>query len=199
MALNLLFLAMGLLICFAGIYLRRVCAGILGFVWGILASFWVILLTMGIWEVGEDGTLVIMLVCGIVAAAISAIYYKACAAINGFMSAFSFSALFLMLAEIVDSSAAVIFISAVIGLVVAVICFKFCDYSFITITALSGGFVASIGGFCLMENAGIDELLVAFLWSGPDDMSPILIGTIVLGIIGFFVQLQKLKKVQENT
>lgn len=198
MALNLIFVAVGLLICFGGIYFRRLCAGVLGFVWGVLGSFLVALLTMGIWEVGEDGSLIVILLCGIVAAIVSAKYYKVCAAINGFMSAFSFVLLFLLLADLVDSSAVAFIISGIAGLIVAAVCYKYYDYSFIIITALSGGFVASLGGFCLIENGSLDELMAYMLWYGPEEMSPILIGTVVLGIIGFFAQLQRLKKIQET-
>lgn len=194
---NLIFVVVGLLICFGGIYLRRPCAGVLGFVWGVLGSFLIALLTIGIWEVGEDGSLIVILLCGIVAAIVSAKYYKVCAAINGFMSAFSFALFFLLLADLVDSSAAAFIISGIIGLIVAAICYKYYDYSFIIITALSGGFVASLGGFCLIESSDLEDLMAVLLWYGPEEMNPILIGMIVLGIVGFIVQLRQFKKMQE--
>ena len=44
--LNLLLLVVGLVICFGGIYIRKVCSAILGLIWGALCSFAVILMTV---------------------------------------------------------------------------------------------------------------------------------------------------------
>lgn len=39
MGLNLLLLVVGLVICFGGIYIRKVCSAILGLIWGALLLF----------------------------------------------------------------------------------------------------------------------------------------------------------------
>ena len=53
MGLNLLLLVVGLVICFGGIYIRKVCSAILGLIWGALCSFAVILMTVGLWGIDE--------------------------------------------------------------------------------------------------------------------------------------------------
>ena len=84
MGLNLLLLVVGLVICFGGIYIRKVCSAILGLIWGALCSFAVILMTVGLWGI-DDETFIIVAVCAIACALISVIYDKLCAAINAFL------------------------------------------------------------------------------------------------------------------
>ena len=73
MGLNLILLIAGLIICFGGIYIRKVCSAILGLIWGALCSFVVILMTVGLWGIDEE-TFEIVAVCAFVCAHISAIY-----------------------------------------------------------------------------------------------------------------------------
>lgn len=54
MGLNLLLLVVGLVICFGGIYIRKVCSAILGLIWGALCSFAVILMTVGLWGIDDE-------------------------------------------------------------------------------------------------------------------------------------------------
>lgn len=51
---NLLLLVVGLVICFGGIYIRKVCSAILGLIWGALCSFAVILMTVGLWGIDDE-------------------------------------------------------------------------------------------------------------------------------------------------
>ena len=106
--------------------------------------------------------------------------------------------LLLAIADAVDSPEVALFIAAIIGIVVAIISYRFYDYSFIIITALSGAFVASIGGLGLIKQYDAEEMIMRFLWYGFDDAGTILIATIILGIVGFLVQLHRLKNDTEQ-
>jgi hypothetical protein len=193
MGLNLVLLVLGLLICFGGIYFRRLCSGILGLICGVLGAFAFVLITAGLWSIADDSSIITMIICGLVFAVISAIYYKACAVINSFLSSFALVSIFLAAAGNIDSEAGVIIIAAVIALIVAAISFKFYDYSFIITTALIGAFIASIGGFGLFHNCNIEDIIPEIVWNGFGDLTPILISTILLGILGFFIQLKRLR------
>jgi hypothetical protein len=77
MTLNLLLLIAGLIICFGGIYIRRLCSAILGLVWGALCTFLLILVNVGLWGFDED-YFVIVVIFALIFAVVSAIYEKLC-------------------------------------------------------------------------------------------------------------------------
>lgn len=198
MGLNFVFIILGLVICFGGIYFKRVCSGILGFIWGVIGAFIVALLTVGLWYM-DDGTLTTIMLSGVIFALVSAIYYKVCVAINGFMSSATIVLFLLMLSDSMDSAFGMIAFAAIIGLICAVITYKFHDYSYVIITALSGSFIASVGFLGVMKGYDMEDVLVSIMWSGVEELSPVLLGTIVLGIIGFFVQLRRLKNINTSS
>ena len=174
MGLNLLLLVVGLVICFGGIYIRKVCSAILGLIWGALCSFAVILMTVGLWGI-DDETFIIVAVCAIACALISVIYDKLCAAINAFLSSFFLVAILLLMADSMES-ATLIIIAAVIALIVSIISVKIYNYSFIIMTAFSGAFIASIGGCGIIYNADASRVFLN-LMLGDDVAGFILIGT----------------------
>lgn len=190
MGLNLLLLVVGLVICFGGIYIRKVCSAILGLIWGALCSFAVILMTVGLWGI-DDETFIIVAVCAIACALISVIYDKLCAAINAFLSSFFLVAILLLMADSMES-ATLIIIAAVIALIVSIISVKIYNYSFIIMTAFSGAFIASIGGCGIIYNADASRVFLN-LMLGDDVAGFILIGTFVLGVLGCIVQWRRLK------
>lgn len=198
MGLNFILIILGLVICFGGIYFRRVCSGILGFVWGVIGAFIVALLAVGLWYI-DDGTLIAIIVSGVIFALISAIYYKVCVAINGFMSSATIVLFLLMLSDSMDSAFGMIALAAIVGLICAVITYKFHDYSYVIITALSGSFIASVGFLGVMKGYDMEEVLVAIMWYGAEVLSSVLLGTILLGVIGFFVQLRRLKNINTSS
>lgn len=193
MGLSLIMVVVGLVICFGGIYLRRICSGILGLICGVIGAFAFALVTVGLWSIGDDSTIIAVVICGVICAILSAIYYKACAAVSSFLSAFAFVVLFLAVAGDMDSEIGILAIAAIIALIIAGISIKFFDYSFIITSALIGAFIASVGGFGLIHDYDLEDILAEILWSGFDDLAPILIATIVLSVIGFCVQLRRLK------
>lgn len=199
MGLNVILIIIGLVICFGGIYLRRVCSGLLGLICGTLGVATFVIIFAGIYSLLEDSTIIIMVVCGLIFAIVSAIFYKACAVINSFLSSFAFIALFLAFASDMDSAAGIIIIAAIIALIPAGISFKFYDYTYVIATALIGAFIASIGGYGLFAGEDIEGTLSdLIIWGDIEDIAPVLIAIILLGIIGFVVQLRRLKQLVQQ-
>lgn len=116
MGLNLLLIAIGLVICFGGIYIRKVCSAFLGLIWGALCSFAVILMSVGLWGIDEE-SFYIVAVCAVVFAIISCIHDKLCAAINAFLSTFFLVAILLLLADSTEGTM-LLLIAGIVALVV---------------------------------------------------------------------------------
>lgn len=190
MGLNFLLLVVGLVICFGGIYIRKVCSAALGLIWGAICSFAVILMTVGLWGL-DDETTAIIIMCAVLCAIISVINDKLCAVINAFLSSFFLVAILLLMADSVES-ATLITIAAIIALIISIITVKIYDYSFIIITAFSGAFIASVGGCGIAYNEDASDVLLALMF-GDEVTGFILIGTIVLGVLGCIVQWRRLK------
>ena len=194
MSANIIMLIVGLIICFGGIYFRRLCSGIMGFIWGALGALVLIILVVGLYDIDEEEALIGIIVAGIIFAALSAIYYKVCAAINGFSIGFTGLLLILLLSDNLDSWESVIVIALVAGLITAFLSFKYYDYSFIILTALTGAFISSISVFSMTKGEDFGDILFEVMWwGGIDGLSMVWLGTIGLGCVGFFVQLQRLK------
>jgi len=85
-------------------------------------------------------------------------------------------------------------IAVIISGIIGAISYRLNDYSFVLTTAFSGAFLASLGVYGIAEGKSVADLLGMFLWFGLDDFAPILIGTIVLGIIGCTVQWRRIGK-----
>lgn len=190
MGLNFLLLVVGLVICFGGIYIRKVCSAALGLIWGAICSFAVILMTVGLWGL-DDETTAIIIMCAVLCAIISVINDKLCAVINAFLSSFFLVAILLLMADSVEN-ATLITIAAIIALIISIITVKIYDYSFIIITAFSGAFIASVGGCGIAYNEDASDVLLALMF-GDEVTGFILIGTIVLGVLGCIVQWRRLK------
>lgn len=190
MGVNILLLVVGLVICFGGIYIRKVCSAALGLIWGSICSFVVILMTVGLWGL-DDKTTVIIIMCAVLCAIISVVNDKLCSAINAFLSSFFLAAILLLMTDSMES-ATLIAIAAVIALIISIITVKIYDYSFIIITAFSGAFIASVGGCGIAYDEDASDVLLALMF-GDEVTGFILFGTIVLGVLGCIVQWRRLK------
>ncbi len=190
MGLNFLLLVVGLVICFGGIYIRKVCSAALGLIWGSICSFVVIFMTVGLWGL-DDETTAIIIMCAVLCAIISVINDKLCAVINAFLSSFFLVATLLQMADRMES-ATLITIATAIALIISIITVKIYDYSFIIITAFSGAFIASVGGCGIVHDEDASDVLLALMF-GDEVTGFILIGTMILGILGCIVQWRRLK------
>lgn len=197
MGLNLLLIAVGLTICFGGIYLRKVCSACLGLIWGALCSFAVVLITVGLWGIDEE-SFYIVAVCAVVFAIVSCIHDKLCAAINSFLSIFFFVAILLLVSDSVEGTA-LFLIAGVVALIFSLISIRIYDYSFILTTAFSGAFIASIGLCGIVYDAEVSDALMELLF-GDEATGIVVMGTLILGVLGTIVQWRRLKgRASKNT
>jgi len=192
--LEFILIAVGLTICFGGIYLKKLVSGLGGLAWGGGLGFLLVMfLAM---EVDMDMTAVIIVVA-IIAIGMAALAVKFDRFFAGINSFFSSGIIFFVVSLIATEGefGAAIGIALVIALIASVLSFKFYDYSFIISTALTGGFIASLGGVPLFNDSSLDRVVNAFLWGRTDMINQILVFTVVLGIAGTIVQYLRLKKI----
>lgn len=193
MGVNIILIIAGLIICFGGIYFKKFVSGLLGLFWGAVIGIIITFITAGsLLSIDEEGLLIAVVVCGVIFAILSAVYDKLCVAINSFVSSFLFVMILLTLLANFDEFMPMAIIALIVAIVISAISVRIADYSHILITAFSGAFIASVGFLGVTENADLSEMLVSIMWSGFDGFGIVLGGTIVLGFIGFFVQLKRL-------
>ena len=190
----LLLTVLGLIICFGGIYIRRFCSFIMGSVWGAFLSIILIVLTTeSIWQVDSEESMVWIVIGAIILAIFSAIYEKACA---------FFIVCVLLLFNILSNEdiemSAVFMIALFVAFIPGFISYKIYDIAFMLETAFTGAFIASLGICGLTEGAN-DVVDVVFDIVMDDELiGYILLGTVVLGVIGFCVQWGRFKTIKEE-
>ena len=194
MVINCILVVVGLTICFGGIDLKRLCYALVGFYWGGIGTIVGLMIFGGFAQLMDGNTLLYILLGALVFALISAAYNKLCAAINGFLSTFSISFISISLIKPIESSTTTLGIAAIIGLIFAIICYKFYEFTIIVITAFSGGIIAMLGVYGLMHNSSPNELLSMIVFFDHNRMGMILIGTAIMGLIGIGVQYHRLNK-----
>lgn len=209
MELNMTLLCVGLVICFGGIYFRKFVAGVMGLIWGaFLGLVTVVIMALasdGIWylmrNLEEASTLVIVVLFAVAVCVLSAWLDKLCAAINAFMS--SFVMIFMvacMFAEDIDSLPVILLVVAIISGIISAIAYVYYNYSFILVTAFSGAYIASIGGFGLFTDNEFGDVMYELLLDGNEDvLGPVMLATLILGCFGCFVQMRRLKASDTTT
>lgn len=204
MEVNLLLLCVGLVICFGGIYLKKICAGIMGLIWGafigLVTVVMMALYSGGIWSVmyssKDDSSLIIIVMAAIVVCILSVWLDRLCAAINAFLSSF-FMVLMLacLFAEDIDALSIILLMSLVVAAALAIAAYIYYKYAFILVTAFSGAYIASLGGVGLVTDNELSEILYELFLRGDSEVGTmIMVSTVVLGCLGCFVQMQGLKQ-----
>ncbi len=195
--LNLIIICIGLIICFGGVYIRKICAGITGFFWGISLGVVVSVMIGGIASSMDSSSLIVVLLVGIAICVVCVIYDRICTAINTFISGLfmSFLVLFVLLGSLFDSMA-VIPIVVVLALAVAVflatIAYRFYQIAYVIVSAFSGAFIAGIGFEGLIHGGSpLDVFLEVIVRDNLEVTIGLIIITIGLGIAGYKVQLKR--------
>lgn len=201
MGLNLLLVCVGLVICCGGIYFRKICAGIMGLVWGaLLGAVIVVMMALssgGINHSSKDSfSVMIVIIAAIAVGALSAWFDRFCAAINAFLSSFFIILMMLCLfAENLDSLLGIILISMLFAGCLATAAYVYYNYAFILVTAFSGAYIASLGGTGIISGRDLSEVLYNLLFNGNSGAaSTVIVLTIILGCIGCYVQTKRLKQ-----
>jgi len=162
----------------------------MGLFWGAICSFVMILLLLGFRF--DEEMLIIVVVCAIVSCIISARFDRFAIAFNAFLSS-AVITFFLLLAVADFGEFSLLLVVAVIfASIVGVVSYKLQNYAFIFITAFSGAFLVSLGAYGIAEGRSVANVFVEFLWIGANRFAPVLIGTIILGIIGCTVQRRRI-------
>lgn len=209
MALNVILLVTGLVICFGGIYFKKLSAALLGLFWGVVVSAITIAIIIiskhGLWALGsalDDGEYIaLVLIIGVVIAAISAAMDRLCAAINAFLGGlFIVFVLLGALVEDLDSASIVIIVSVAIAALIAYFAYIYYNYSFVIVTAFSGALLATLSGMAIASEENFVEFLLDVVLYGNENAYLTLYGiTFALGIIGFFVQRNRLLQLQNGS
>jgi len=195
----LLLTVFGLIICFGGIYIRKFCSSIMGLVWGAFLSIILIVLTTeSIWKIDSEESLVWIVIGAILLAIFSAVYERACAFLNSFIPTF-FIVCVLLLFNILSNEdlemSAVVMIALFIAFISGLISYKIYNIAFMLETAFTGAFIASLGVYGLSEGAYDVGDIVFGAITDDEAAGYILMGTIVLGLIGFCVQWSRFKTI----
>ncbi len=169
----------------------------MGFIWGaFLSVILIVITTESIWSIDSEESLVWILLGAIVLAIFSSIYEKACAFINSFVPTFFIVCVLLLFNILFNEDlemSAIIVIALFIASISGFISYKIYDIAFMLETAFTGAFIASLGIYCLAEGAdNVGELVFGAVMED-EIISYILLGTVVLGIIGFCVQWNRFK------
>lgn len=192
-------IVVGLIICFGGLYIRKVVSGIMGFIWGITVGITIAMLLAGdaimsaaiLGSSDSDSALYMMLALAIAIAVtyLSVKFDRLCAAINAFLASF---VLFLIMFLVLSSKAgALLVLLALLGAaVMAYISYLYYMYAFVIITAFSGGLLASLGIDGMVHNSSIIDMMLGY----SDGIALILLCTVALGCAGTVFQIKQLHR-----
>lgn len=204
MELNLLLVCVGLVICFGGIYFRKICAGIMGLIWGALMGVvGVVVMALssgGFWSLmnslEDSSSIITIIIVALVVSVLSAWLDRLCAAINTFFSSF-FVVLMIccVLAEDIDELSGIFLFSLIVTGCLAIVAYVYYNYAFILVTAFSGAYIASLGGVGLIAEGDLSDVLYSLFFDGNGEVvSIVMLSTIVIGCVGCCVQIMRFKQ-----
>lgn len=187
----------GLIICFGGIYLRRVLSAITGLFWGAIFSFIILMLIVGFWDI-DEGSLIIVVLSALLCAVFSVIYEKVCVFINSFVFTFIIVSVLVMILSSSEIKGIVIcFIAAIIATLIGMLSIHIYQYSFIVITAFTGAFVSSVSLQGIIRHTDVLEIIVELIWRGTA-IGSVIIMTLILGTVGICVQIIRFNSLDGN-
>lgn len=208
MGLNLMLLCVGLIICFGGIHFRKFVSGLMGLIWGAFLGLIIVVVVAlasdGLWylrsNLEEATTLIVVILFAVAFCALSAWLDKLCAALNAFTGSFvMYFIIACMLVEDFDSISVVLLVLVILSAITSAIAYAHHNYSYIFVTAFSGALIASVGGYGLLTNNELSDVLYELiLYGGAEVILPVIIGTIILGCIGCYVQVHRFKTVHPH-
>lgn len=188
--LNLIVLCIGLVICFAGLKIRRICNAVIGFFMGAIAGIIFIFISAFVFGKQENSSaFLIILFIAVISAVLSVVLERIITAIHTFFLSFILLFLFIPFAPKTDDEfCIVLLIVFVAAIVIAYIVYYYHKYSYVIMTAFLGAFLASLAAVGLFSGVSCLEVLFQmFMYGGS---IPALLGTILLGIAGCYVQIK---------
>lgn len=186
MILNFSVMCIGLIICFGGIYFKRVIAAMTGLVWGSLLGVVITLLTAATLYDIDEKLPVYMVGCALVMGIACAIHDRLCSAITAFLITFV-ACIFAAILNI-NAVRTILIIAFMISMFMAYLSYLFDRVAFVLITAFGGACIANIGAYGLVHHLDLGEMLAEMIVGYFTGFFSIIAGTIVLGCIGCYVQ-----------
>lgn len=190
-------IVIGLIICFGGIYIRKVVSGMIGFIWGLTAGIALVMLLAGdalmsalIFGSSDSDSMLYTILVLVIAAAITYIsikFERLCAAINAFFASFILLLIVLVLTSS-DIGTLLVILALLGAAIIAYISYLYYMYAFVIVTAFSGGLLASIGIDGMVYNSNIVSIIMGY----SDGTMLIFLCTIALGCAGTIFQVKKL-------
>ncbi|MGN0573862.1 MAG: DUF4203 domain-containing protein [Acutalibacteraceae bacterium] len=184
---NFFILIIGLAICFGGIYLRKPIAFFIGLFWGALITGLIIFDNVGVFG-WEDGYWGIVALVALITALVSAVYDNICVLLNSAIISFLSLILITEISGFADLTPGLLIVFGVLSLGIGYLAMLISNYAFIVITALTGAFIASVGGLCLFEGITLERLILYF---NDEYLNKLITGFIILSSLGFVVQMLK--------
>lgn len=189
--LNPFLIIIGLILCFAGVYTRKLCAASLGFTWGTIASLLVIIVTEGFWGLGEYLTIALGIGIGLAVAGL--IWDRFFMGVEATLSSFCIVLVVIGFMSSMDKEEALL-ASAAVSAVIGLVAYLLSDFSFVLNTAISGAFMASVGACAITQGYDYEDLILEFLMGEEALLRFVVLGTLILGFFGMIVQFNLLAK-----
>jgi hypothetical protein len=201
MLLNIVLIAVGLAICFGGIYLKKVVTCLTGLSWGAVLGAGIAALLGLSGNASTESAIAIAVIIAVIIAVLAIKFDRFCTCLNSFFSVLSIVFVIVLLASGGELGAS-IGTAIVFGLVAFGISIKFYDYSFIISTALTGGFIASLGFSAAINKDSLSNFVGRALWSGVGSIGQIvtqvIVITLILTVVGSVFQFKRNQKTQEK-
>jgi hypothetical protein len=192
--LNIVLIVVGLAICFGGIYLKKGVAFLTGLSWGAVLGAGIALLLGLSGNSSTSGSIAIAIIIAVIMAALAIKFDRFCACLNSFFSVLVIVFVAVLLATSGKLEAS-IGTAVVFGLIAFGISIKFYDYAFIVSTALTGGFIASLGFGASINKNTLSYFVERALWYGVKNIGQVInlviVITLILAVIGSIVQFKK--------
>ena len=209
---NIFCIVFGVVVCFFGIYLRKVNACILGFSIGYFAGDLLLNLVVEIFNienVSEITAILVPVVVGVVIAVLSAIFDRFFIVITGFLTG-AICSLYILVKALPSETKAwiILLISAAFGVTIAAICYFVYYNAYAFLSAFDGGFLIISGALAIAlpliyrEVAAFQDLdanKVSLTLTSLDDKTylwatiTLIAATVVFTICGCITQHKKVK------
>lgn len=198
MAINWVTVCVGLIICFGGIYIKKVVSALIGASFGgMLGVILAITTAATIYEI-DDKLFLYMIVGAVIFAILCAVYDRMCSAIATFIVSFVALVLWSLFALEIETIWTLFLVVGIVSFILAYIAYLLDTVSFIFITAFGGALIASIGFYGVVHHMELVDTIVSMTFGYFDGFAEIIIGLVVLGCIGCYVQYLRRRKIQSE-
>ena len=196
-----LIIIIGIVVCFAGICFKKLFEVILGFIWGFATGYLIIAIlalagNKAIRNIDDSSALFILIVAGLLLAALSVALERLMMAIRGFLISFFIMMLVLAAASNDMEMTTALGIAVIIAFIVAGVMWAYYKYAFIIECAITGSIMINHVG--LLGGADPSSFMSNALYGGymSADNSTSVFFTVLVAIAGIVVQSIILSKIE---